>query len=163
MNDEGFNFHTPDEIDDILNYAINKATDKITFRKKQYFNIPCCFDIETTSTYLNGEKVAFMYAWILNINGASIIGRTWTEFETCIDRIHHKLFTNPDRIFVIYVHNLGFEFSFISKRFIWEKIFSIDKRKPIYARTIDGIEFRCSYLLSGYNLATVGKNLQKYR
>lgn len=163
MNDEGFNYHTPDEIDDILNYAINKATDKITFRKKQYFNIPCCFDIETTSTYLNGEKVAFMYAWVLNINGASIIGRTWAEFETCIDRIHHKLFTNPDRIFVIYVHNLGFEFSFISKRFIWEKIFSIDKRKPIYARTIDGIEFRCSYLLSGYNLATVGKNLQKYK
>lgn len=163
MVDEGFNYSTPDKIDEVLTRVINRANDKITFRKKQYFNIPCCFDIETTSTYLNGQKVAFMYCWVLNINGASILGRTWEEFETCINTIHEKLFTNPERIFVIYVHNLNFEFSFIGRRFIWEKIFSIDERKPIYARTTDGIEFRCSYLLSGYNLATVGKNLQKYK
>ena len=119
MNDEGFNYTTPDHIDDVIKRVVNRATDKITWRKKQYFNIPCCFDIETTSTYLNGQKVAFMYAWVLNINGASIIGRTWEEFDACINAIHEKLFTNPERIFVIYVHNLGFEFSFISRRFIW--------------------------------------------
>lgn len=162
-NDEGFNYTTPDHITDVLKRVINRATDKITWRKKQYFNIPCCFDIETTSTYLNGQKVAFMYAWVLNINGVSIIGRTWEEFDACVNAIRDNLFTNPERIFVIYVHNLGFEFSFISKRFMWEKIFSIDKRKPIYARTVDGIEFRCSYLLSGYSLAKVGENLQKYK
>ena len=161
--DEGFTYTTPDQIEEILKRKIDRATDKITWRKKQYFNIPCCFDTETTSTYLNGEKVAFMYAWVLNINGASIIGRTWEEFEQCIETIHKKLFTNPERIFVIYIHNASFEFSFIARRFIWEKIFSIDERKPIYARTVDGIEFRCSYLLSGYSLAKVGKNLQTYK
>lgn len=162
-NDEGFNYTTPDHITDVLKRVINRATDKITWRKKQYFNVPCCFDIETTSTYLNGQKVAFMYAWVLNINGASIIGRTWEEFDECINAIRDNLFTNPERIFVCYIHNAGFEFSFISRRFVWEKIFSIEKRKPIYARTVDGIEFRCSYLLSGYSLAKVGDNLQKYK
>lgn len=163
MFDSGFNYETPDQIENVLTRVINKATDKIIFRKKQYFNIPCAFDIETTSTYLNGQKVAFMYAWTLNINGASIIGRTWEEFEHCIDVIKAKLFLNESRLFIIYVHNLSYEFAFIGKRFVWEKIFSIDTRKPIYARTVDGIEFRCSYLLSGYNLYTVGKNLQKYK
>lgn len=163
MYDSEFKYYNPHEIENILSKVINRATDKITYRKKQYYNIPCCFDIETTSTYYNGEKVGFMYAWVLNINGTSIIGRTWDEFEYCINKIKEKLYTNLEKIFVIYVHNLAFEFSFIAKRFTWEKVFSIDTRKPIYARIIDGIEFRCSYLLSGYNLAKVADNLQTFK
>lgn len=161
--DEGFNYVTPDYIDEIITRKINRGYDKVTYRKKQYYNIPCCFDIESTSTYIDGEKVAFMYAWTLNINGASIIGRTWEEFEMCIQHLVDKLYTNLERVFIIYVHNLGWEFAFIAKRFQWDKIFSIDDRKPIYARTINGIEFRCSLLLSGYKLEVVGKNLQKYK
>ena len=163
MYDSEFNYYNPNEIELVLSKVIDRRTDKITHRKKQYYNIPCGFDIETTSTYINGEKVAFMYVWVLNINGTSIIGRTWEEFEHCINTIHETLYTSTDRIFVIYVHNLGFEFSFIGCRFVWEKVFSIDTRKPIYARTVDGIEFRCSYLLSGYSLAKVADNLQTFK
>lgn len=163
MYDSEFTYYQPAEIETILKRVINRASDKITFRKKQYYNIPCAFDIETTSTYLNGEKVAFMYAWTLNINGASIIGRTWDEFEYCIETIHNKLYTDENRIFVIYVHNLAFEFAFIGRRFTWEKVFSIDTRKPIYARDVRGIEFRCSYLLSGYALSKVADNLQTFK
>lgn len=163
MYDSEFNYYQPSEIETVLKKVINRGSDKINYRKKQYYNIPCAFDIETTSTYYNGEKVAFMYVWVLNINGTSIIGRTWDEFDYCIQTIHKKLYTNPERIFVIYVHNLSFEHSFIGKRFEWEKVFSIDTRKPIYARTVDGIEFRCSYLLSGYALAKVADNLQTFK
>lgn len=163
MYDSEFTYYQPTEIETILKRVVNRASDKITFRKKQYYNIPCAFDIETTSTYLNGEKVAFMYAWTLNINGTSIIGRTWDEFEYCIETIHNKLYTDENRIFVIYVHNLAFEFAFIGRRFTWEKVFSIDTRKPIYARDVRGIEFRCSYLLSGYALAKVADNLQTFK
>lgn len=163
MYDSEFNYYKPEEIETVLKMVVNRARDKINHRKKQYYNIPCGFDIETTSTYLNGQKVAFMYAWTLNINGTSIIGRTWDEFETVLETIHQKLYTNPDRIFVIYVHNLAFEFAFIGRRFQWEKVFSIDTRKPIYARDIRGIEFRCSYLLSGYALAKVADNLQTFK
>lgn len=163
MFDSEFTYYKPDEIEKILKKVVNRASDKISYRKKQYYNIPCAFDIETTSTYLNGNKVAFMYAWVLNINGTSIIGRTWEEFEQCIETIHQKLYTNENRIFIIYVHNLNFEMSFISKRFQWDKVFSINTRKPIYARTTSGIEFRCSYLLSGYALAKVADNLQTFK
>lgn len=164
MYDSEFNYYKPEQISDVLKKVIDKKTDKITYRKKQYFNIPCAFDIETTSTRdEHGEKIAFMYAWTLNINGTTIIGRTWEQFENCIKTIVETLYTNLERIFVIYVHNLGYEFSFIGCRFIWEKVFSIKSRKPIYARTVDGIEFRCSYLLSGYNLAKVADNLQTFK
>lgn len=164
MYDSEFEYYKPEQIELVLSKVVNRATDKITYRKKQFYNIPCAFDIETTSTYdENGEKIAFMYIWVLNINGTSIIGRTWDEFETCINTIHNKLYTNEERIFVIYVHNLAYEFAFIGRRFTWEKVFSIDTRKPIYARTCDGIEFRCSYLLSGYKLAKVAENLQTFK
>lgn len=163
MYDSEFTYYQPSDIETVLKMVVDRAKDKIIYRKKQYYNIPCAFDIETTSTYINGEKIAFMYAWTLNINGTSIIGRTWEEFEMCIETIHKKLYTNPERIFVIYVHNLGFEFAFIGRRFTWEKVFSIDTRKPIYARDIRGIEFRCSYLLSGYALAKVAENLQTFK
>ena len=163
MYDSEFKYYQPHEIENVLKRVVNRATDKITYRKKQYFNIPCAFDIETTSTYYNGDKVAFMYIWVLNINGTSIIGRTWDEFMYCIETIHNKLYTNNERIFVIYVHNLAFELAFLVRRFTWDKVFSIDTRKPIYARTVDGIEFRCSYLLSGYALAKVADNLQTFK
>ena len=163
MYDSEFNYYRPAYVEYVLQKVIDKEHDLITYRKKRYYNIPCSFDIETTSTYLDGEKVAFMYIWVLNINGTSIIGRTWEEFEHCMNMIHKKLRTNLNRIFVIYVHNLAFEMAFISRRFTWEKVFSIDTRKPIYARDMRGIEFRCSYLLSGYSLAKVAENLQTYK
>lgn len=163
MYDSEFNYYRPAYVEYVIQKVIDKEHDLITYRKKRYYNIPCSFDIETTSTYLDGEKVAFMYIWVLNINGTSIIGRTWEEFEHCMNMIHKKLRTNLNRIFVIYVHNLAFEMAFISRRFTWEKVFSIDTRKPIYARDMRGIEFRCSYLLSGYSLAKVAENLQTYK
>lgn len=163
MYDSEFTYYQPNEIDSVIDAVIDRRTDKINYRKKQYFNIPCSFDIETTSTYINGEKIAFMWIWVLNINGTSIVGRTWDEFTFCLSRIHEKLYTNEDRIFIIYVHNLGYEFSFMGARIPWEKVFSIDMHEPIYARTFDGIEFRCSYLLSGYKLEKVADNLQTFK
>lgn len=55
------------------------------------------------------------------------------------------------------------DFQFIRKWFKWHKIFAIDERKPVYAITNEGIEFRCSYILSGLNLETIGKNLHTYK
>ena len=54
-----------------------------TTRKKQkidYYNIPCAFDIETSSFYDNGQKAGCMYIWMFSIDDHIIIGRTWDEF-----------------------------------------------------------------------------------
>ena len=129
-------------------------------KKVLYFDTPCAFDIETTSFIsYNGEKTAIMYEWTLGINGFVIIGRTWDEFLKCIEKLIECLDISLNKRLVIYVHNLSYEFQFICKRFEWEKVFAIDNRKPVYAITTNGIEFRCSYLLSGYSLAKLAQNL----
>lgn len=79
-----------------------------------------------------------------------------------ITRITEVMKTNPTCRLVVYVHNLSYEFQFIRKHFEWYKVFSIDTRKPIYAITSTGIEFRCSYILSGYSLAKLAENLQTF-
>ena len=131
--------------------------------KKKYFNMPCSFDIETSSFYnAEHEKVAIMYEWTLGLYGFVIVGRTWQEFQMCLETIVKCLDITPEKHLIIYVHNLAFEFGFIQYRFTWDKVFAIDSRKPIYAITDSGIEFRCSYLLSGYSLEKLGDELQTY-
>lgn len=96
------------------------------------------------------------------INGRVVFGRTWDEFITVINRLTSFFHLYENRRLIMYVHNLAFEFQFIRKRLEWDSVFSIEQRKPLYALTTGGIEFRDSYLLSGYSLAKLGANLQKY-
>lgn len=151
--------------------------------KKIYvYNVPCAFDIETTSfkrdtdgtCYTNAdaekieangtklEKCAIMYVWQFGINGNYIIGRTWKELLEVCEYLVSYLHLTTEKKLIIYVHNLSFEFQFIRKLFEWEKVFSGSLRSPIYATTKQGIEFRCSYYLSGYPLSMLGEKLLKY-
>ena len=150
------------EFDIVIN-NIKCDMQKVKKGKVCYYNIPCAFDIETTSFYDNGEKVGLMYIWQFGINGHIFIGRLWDEFIQLLDKLRAEFDINIENRLVIYVHNLAFEFQFIRKLFRWYSVFSIDSRKPIYATTCYGFEFRCSYLLSGYSLAKVGENLTKYK
>lgn len=151
--------YNPNDIEYIADVAMNN--ERLRSKKKVlYFDTPCAFDIETTSFIsYNGEKTAIMYEWTLGLNGLVIIGRTWEQFLKCIEKLIECLNISLSKRLVIYVHNLAYEFQFICKRFEWDKVFAIDNRKPVYATTIDGIEFRCSYLLSGYALVKLAQNL----
>lgn len=144
------NIYSPEEISEVMsivrpNFKFSK-TNKI-----KYFNVPCMFDIETSSFYIGEEKHACMYMWSFCIYGVVIIGRTWEMFTYMIQWIIDELCLSETKRLIIYVHNLGYEFQFMRKWFRWDKVFSIDHRKPLYCLT-SGIEFRCSYLLSGYSL-----------
>lgn len=147
-------------IDDLLlDYQFIKSNTKI-----EYLNIPCAFDIESTSIIdEDNNKIAFMYAFTLNINGRHIEGRTWKEFEEYLDKISEKYILNKNRRIIIYVHNLGYEFQFMRCRFNWVKVFALSQRDVVYALTDKGIEFRCSYHLSGYKLANLSNKLTKYK
>ena len=131
----------------------------------EYYNIGSSFDIETTSTYHNNKKVAFMYAWAMMIGNEEnyFTGRTWGEFLNLLDQIKEELKLSFTRRLVIYVHNLGYEFQFMRKYFEWESVFSVDDRKPIRAVTRNGFEFRDSYILSGYSLENTAKNLNNHK
>ena len=155
--------YTKEDLWWIMYKTLYSITPKGTYKKEYFYSVPCAFDIETTSTVIEDEKCAFMYIWMLGIDGYCIIGRTWDEFEWCISKISEYLGLSNNVFLPIYVHNLAYEFQFIKDRFSWNKVFALDTRKVNYCRTNSGIEFRCSYQLSGYNLASVGKNLQKYK
>lgn len=158
--------YRPGEISKVLKLAFDGVNliGKVGKNGGKIYNCPCSFDIETTSFYNKGEKAACMYEWTLGLNGAVIVGRTWEEFEDVMETITSELHLDPNgKRIIIYVRNLAFEFGFICRRFEWSKVFAVDTRKPVQAITSTGIEFRCSYLLTGYSLEMSGKLLTKYK
>lgn len=139
-----------------------KAQKKIKARYgRTYINVPMSFDIESTSTYYQGEKCAFMYIWQFCMIDENYIyyGRTWEEFLDFLHKLRIKLKVKRHEIIVIYVHNLSFEFQFLNQYFTWEKVFAVDNRKPIKALCKEGFEFRDSLILSAMSLAKTADNL----
>ena len=160
--------YKPTEILSVLNMIRSNFKLSYSNKKTKYFNVPCSFDIETSSFFRstgNGEKekTAIMYEWTFGIYGAVIIGREWNEFVYMLETICNELNLTNEKRLIVYVHNLSYEFQFMRKWFEWDKVFSIENRKPIYALTTAGVEFRCSYLLSGYSLEKLGDDLRTYQ
>jgi len=144
--------------------------------KKIIYDIPMSFDIETSSFYKvgdtimtnddfkksgikKGEKRAIMYIWQFAIENNVIYGRTWEDFLFFIHSLKKRLELDKKYI-IVYVHNLSYEFQFISRLFDWVDIFADSERKPFKAETKDHIIFKCSYRLSGYSLAVLANNLK---
>lgn len=139
------------------------AIDYCKKKKVSYINLASSFDIETSSFYdAHKQKTAIMYIWQFAINDIVILGRTWEDFIKLLNEIHIFYNTNRNIHFVCYIHNLSYEFQFMRKWIEWQDIFATDERKPLYCVSKDGIEFRCSYRLSGYSLATLAKNLTRH-
>ena len=139
-----------------------KTYDKKSKAVRWYYNIECGFDIETTSVTLDhDEKFAFMYEWTFGIvdNEHICYGRTWEEFLEFCQYLQDELGLNENNILPVYIHNMGYEFQFMRKYFNWLNVFAVDDRKPIRALCSFGIEFRDSYILSGYSLAKLADNL----
>lgn len=146
--------------------AMNNAPSQLEVKKGRvtYYNIPCSFDIETSSftTYEeeHGQEVkcACMYIWQFGLNGSVIYGRTWDDFFEMLGLLQESLDISEKKHLIIYVHNLAYEFQFINKWLEWDKVFAVKQRRPVYA-IAGGFEFRCSLILSNYALAYIGQHL----
>lgn len=137
-----------------------RKTKIIKHKSDEYYNIPCAFDIETSSFYdEDGEKVAIMYHWQLQIGDYIRTGRDYTDLLSTINHISRALKLTKHRKIIIYVHNLGYEFNFIRKYFNVTKMFFVSPRKPLYIIIDENIILRCSYLLSGKSLDSIGKEI----
>lgn len=170
FNDDPYSFDQLDNFLDAICDDLNEL-DNVhypylkTYKKKEVFNLPCSFDIETSSFYdRRDKKAAIMYIWQFGFNGRVIYGRTWDQFFELLQALVECLGLSEKRLIYIYVHNLSYEFQFLRKWFEWDKIFALKKRKVLYAQFLPwGLEFRCSYLLANAGLAHVGdKLLQRY-
>ena len=130
--------------------------DLVKSKKELFLNKPLAFDIETTSTYVNGDKFAFMYCWALNIDDEVIRGRTWEEFQDIIKSWEEYNFN-----IIIYVHNLPYEFQFLRKLFNITDVFATDIRKVLKCKISKNVILKDSLILSGMKLETLAKNLTK--
>lgn len=159
--------YKPTEIKEVLKLVRHYFRFSYLNKKTKYFNVPCSFDIETSSFFRSTgntpEKVAIMYEWTFGIYGEVIVGREWGEFIEMMDTLARELDLNQNKRLICFIHNASYEFQFMRKWFEWENVFSLDNRKPIYMLTTTGIEFRCSYLLSGYSLEKLGDELRTYK
>lgn len=149
-----FTYYDPDTVEELIR---NLPWYIKIYKGIKYYQFPCAFDIET-SNFMDGEEPrALMYHWQFSLNGDVICGRTWDELVQFIGLLTKRLYLSEKKRVLCFVHNLSFEFQWCRKWFEWAKVFSIENRKPIYAVTTGGIEFRCSYILTGLSLAKLGE------
>lgn len=159
-------YFSEDNMKLLLSEALSNVSSQLEATKKSitYYNIPCSFDIETTSftSYSDdhGEEIkhACMYIWQFGLNGSVIYGRTWEQFFQLLSYLQESLNLSNKRRLVIYVHNLAYEFQWINRWIEWDRVFAVKQRRPVYALA-GGFEFRCSLILSNYALAYIGSNL----
>lgn len=147
-----------DQEDEWIDEIVKSEPEYVTVGKKLIWNIPCSFDIETSSYYQMGQKRATMYLWSMCINGSTILGRTWLDFKKILERLEKAFHTDHMQL-IIYVHNLGYEFQFMRKWLDIDEVFAVKERRPIHVVLKNGIEFKCSYILSNYALYYIGANL----
>ena len=119
--------------------------------RKRYKDIVTSFDIETTS--LPEIRQSFMYVWQWAFGTEFVVmGRTWDEFNALVRNI--KVHLGTDEYIVVYVHNLSYEFQFLSGiyDFCEAEVFAIGSRKVLKADMENCLEFRCSYIHSNMSL-----------
>lgn len=140
-------------------YCRNKNV-TVKHNKIEYINLPCAFDTETSSFIdKQGQKSGTMYIWMFGLADHIIYGRTIEELQEFFNSLNDIL---GEKRLIVYVHNLSFDFQIICKYFKWDEVFATAERKILKART-GNIEFRCSYLLSGMNLANLAKELKHHQ
>lgn len=125
--------------------------------KRDYLDVVCAFDIETTRL---SENYSCMYIWQFQIGlECTVIGRTWIEFKHFMRKLCAQI---PEGLRVVtLVHNLSFEFQWLRGIYDFqpEEVFLVKSRKPLRVDMYDKIEMRCSYLHSGLRLETYLENM----
>lgn len=149
------------ELCEIAPYYFNE--DEYTHPADQLDRIVEIFDMQSPQRkeHINTKR-SIMYVWQFGINGHCIIGRTWEQFLILMSKLNEGLKLSDELKLIVYCHNLSMEFQYIRKLLQWNKVFSIDTRKPVYADCTLGIEFRCSYILTNYSLNDLAGQLHKY-
>ena len=164
----------------LRNYKFNVETKRSHHKGKdgkyktdKYCNDILTFDIECTSAWIhegkiiqyekgysneywnNLQPVALCYLWQFSINGEVYYGRELESFWQVLGDL-------PGNVkFIIWVHNLSYEFQFLCNILTWDKVFARTPHKPMKCSCIEypQVEFRCSYTLTRLSLASWGKQI----
>lgn len=140
----------------------------------RYCNDILTFDIEVTSAWIDekgdiigyrkGESneywnslvpLSLCYIWQFSFNDKVYYGRELREFEQVLRDLP------SDYSYVIWVHNLAYEFAFLNNFLEWKSVFAKSPHKPMKCVPLKypNIEFRCSYMLTRLSLDSWGKQI----
>lgn len=120
--------------------------------KLTYLDTYATFDVETSRIQYNGEDHSFVYVWMFYMKtfDMMITGRTIQEFYSFLNVIKSHL----SAFLPIYVHNLSYEFVFLSGVYDFgsEEVYAVKNRKIAKCLMLGKYEFRCSQILSNMSL-----------
>ena len=140
----------------------------------RYCNDILTFDIEVTSAWIDekGEIIgyekgrsaeywnnliplALCYIWQFSFNDTVYYGRELRDFEKVLKDLP------SENKYVIWVHNLAYEFHFLNNFLTWKNVFAKSPHKPMKCTPAEypNIEFRCSYMLTRLSLDSWGKQI----
>lgn len=132
------------------------------------------FDIETTSAWIDKEgniipytvgkdneywneltPLSLCYIWQFSCDGEVYYGRELRDFTRVLDDLGSR------NKYIIWVHNLSYEFQFLRNILTWDICFARTPHKPMkcVAKEYPNIEWRCSYMLTRLSLDSWGKQL----
>lgn len=165
---------------DINNYNL----DTFVVTKKKDYTVECnnilTFDIEVSSGFMDPETseiegyksfmsdeywkskvpVSLCYIWQFSFDDDVYYGRELNEFYMLLSKL-------PSNVhFIIYVHNLAYEFQFLNNIFNeWESVFARNAHKVMKCSPKDfpKFEFRCSYFLTRKSLENWGKEVGTFK
>lgn len=151
-------------------YSVKKGHDATEY----IVNIPAALDLEccnykelirSTPTKDYYMRTAWPVAWGVSICMTCIIGRSMEElrdFERLISE-HMGLSIADHRYMRIYVHNMGFDFSFFHRWLNgWKKVFGKKRLQPLEAINGRGIQYRDSQILAMKKLEELPGDLLDY-
>lgn len=152
-------------------------TNYYRIRKGKFSDDVLTFDIECSSGFYDGEKVvsytkgkkenywnnlmpvSLCYIWQFSYNDTVYYGRYIEEFLEVLKKL------DSDINYVIYIHNLSYEFHILSNILTWKEVFTRTPHKPIkcIANEFPNVEFRCSYNLNRISLRSWGESIGEYK
>lgn len=123
----------------------------------KYHRAFCGFDIETTSY----NEHSFMYIWQFSFATDTIPitvvkGRTWGEFLELLRFLRVRLALRDTTRLIVWVANLGYEFSFMRNYLDIDFVFAKTARNPLIV-LCEGVEFRECLSISQGSLAYLAK------
>ncbi len=145
--------------------------------KGKISNVVFGLDIETTTIKIENtddEFCSFMYSFCiskLNFTNGNYkdltIGRTYDDLDNYLYKLNASANEN-DVDYVIYIHNLSYEFSFFCNnlKFFKEHLQTLneknclflDTNKPLFFK-LDRLIFKCSYHLTGKSIKKLGDEI----
>lgn len=145
----------PKYSDDILTLDIEASSSWIDKKGKIISYKP-----GKSNEYWNSlTPISLCYIYQFSFNDKVYYGRELRDFEKILQDL------NPNINYVIWVHNLSYEFHFLTDFLEWKEVFARSPHKPMKAIPLKypNVEFRCSYMLTRLSLRTWGKDMGIYK